>query len=157
MKGAQKLSSQCGPWNQSGDGGDVRIQSQEVPVNADGDVNGRFKACWAQTAGHDDQSIACYSSAANPKIAKTAHDAGGLLYYDGANLNAILGKVKPGDMGDVLLNLHKTFATPYGGGGPGAGPVGVSERLCPIYRCQSLPKKPSGRRRSAALSLVRVR
>jgi glycine dehydrogenase subunit 2 len=66
-------------------------------------------------------------------IAKTVHDAGGLLYYDGANLNAILGKVKPGDMGfDVLhMNLHKTFATPHGGGGPGAGPVGVSERLLP--------------------------
>jgi len=62
------------------------------------------------------------------------HGAGGLLYYDGANLNAILGKVKPGDMGfDVLhMNLHKTFATPHGGGGPGAGPVGVSERLVPF-------------------------
>ena len=66
-------------------------------------------------------------------IARTVHDAGGLLYYDGANLNAILGKVKPGDMGfDVLhMNLHKTFATPHGGGGPGAGPVGVGERLLP--------------------------
>ncbi|MGI9327482.1 MAG: aminomethyl-transferring glycine dehydrogenase subunit GcvPB [Pseudomonadales bacterium] len=66
-------------------------------------------------------------------IAKTVHDAGGLLYYDGANLNAILGKVRPGDMGfDVLhMNLHKTFATPHGGGGPGAGPVGVGERLLP--------------------------
>ena len=66
-------------------------------------------------------------------IAATVHDAGGLLYYDGANLNAILGKVKPGDMGfDVLhMNLHKTFATPHGGGGPGAGPVGVGERLLP--------------------------
>jgi glycine dehydrogenase subunit 2 len=62
------------------------------------------------------------------------HAAGGLLYYDGANLNAILGKVKPGDMGfDVLhMNLHKTFATPHGGGGPGAGPVGVGERLVPF-------------------------
>jgi len=67
------------------------------------------------------------------EIAKIVHDAGGLLYYDGANLNAILGKVKPGDMGfDVLhMNLHKTFATPHGGGGPGAGPVGVGERLLP--------------------------
>ena len=66
-------------------------------------------------------------------IAQLVHDAGGLLYYDGANLNAILGKVKPGDMGfDVLhLNLHKTFATPHGGGGPGSGPVGASEALRP--------------------------
>ena len=56
------------------------------------------------------------------------------MYYDGANLNAILGKVKPGDMGfDVIhMNLHKTFSTPHGGGGPGAGPVGVSERLMPF-------------------------
>ncbi|MDQ8039286.1 MAG: aminomethyl-transferring glycine dehydrogenase subunit GcvPB [Rickettsiella sp.] len=68
------------------------------------------------------------------EIAKTIHDAGGLLYYDGANLNAILGKVRPGDMGfDVMhLNLHKTFATPHGGGGPGSGPVAVGERLLPF-------------------------
>ncbi len=67
-------------------------------------------------------------------IAKVVHEAGGLLYYDGANLNAILGKVRPGDMGfDVIhMNLHKTFSTPHGGGGPGAGPVGVSERLRPF-------------------------
>ena len=68
------------------------------------------------------------------EIAKIVHAAGGLLYYDGANLNAILGKVKPGDMGfDVVhMNLHKTFSTPHGGGGPGAGPVAVSERLLPF-------------------------
>lgn len=68
------------------------------------------------------------------QIQKIVHDAGGLLYYDGANLNAILGKVKPGDMGfDVIhINLHKTFSTPHGGGGPGAGPVGVNKRLLPF-------------------------
>ncbi len=67
-------------------------------------------------------------------IANMVHQAGGLLYYDGANLNAILGKVRPGDMGfDVMhLNLHKTFATPHGGGGPGAGPVAVGKRLLPF-------------------------
>ncbi len=65
------------------------------------------------------------------EIAKIVHDAGGLLYYDGANFNPILGKVRPGDMGfDIVhLNLHKTFATPHGGGGPGAGPVGVTKKL----------------------------
>ncbi len=65
------------------------------------------------------------------EIASAVHDAGGLLYYDGANLNPILGVVRPGDMGfDIVhLNLHKTFATPHGGGGPGAGPVAVDERL----------------------------
>lgn len=67
-------------------------------------------------------------------IAEVVHEAGGLLYYDGANLNAILGQYRPGDMGfDVLhLNLHKTFATPHGGGGPGAGPVACNERLKPF-------------------------
>ena len=65
------------------------------------------------------------------EISKAVHDAGGLMYYDGANMNALLGKARPGDMGfDVVhLNLHKTFATPHGGGGPGAGPVGASEEL----------------------------
>jgi len=71
------------------------------------------------------------------KIASIIHEAGGLLYYDGANFNPILGKVRPGDMGfDIVhLNLHKTFATPHGGGGPGAGPVGVTrslERFLPV-------------------------
>ena len=65
------------------------------------------------------------------EISKIIHEHGGLLYYDGANLNAVLGKTRPGDMGfDIVhLNLHKTFATPHGGGGPGAGPVGVKEPL----------------------------
>jgi len=65
------------------------------------------------------------------EIEKIVHEAGGLLYYDGANLNAILGKTRPGDMGfDIVhLNLHKTFSTPHGGGGPGAGPVGVKKHL----------------------------
>jgi len=64
-------------------------------------------------------------------ITRIVHEAGGLLYYDGANLNAIMGKAKPGDMGfDIVhLNLHKTFATPHGGGGPGAGPIGVMSKL----------------------------
>jgi glycine dehydrogenase subunit 2 len=64
-------------------------------------------------------------------IAAAVHGVGGLLYYDGANLNAILGVTRPGDMGfDIVhMNLHKTFAVPHGGGGPGAGPVAVSERL----------------------------
>ncbi|HUX72513.1 MAG TPA: aminomethyl-transferring glycine dehydrogenase subunit GcvPB [Steroidobacteraceae bacterium] len=68
------------------------------------------------------------------EVARIVHGAGGLLYYDGANLNAILGKVRPGDMGfDVMhMNLHKTFATPHGGGGPGSGAVGVGARLLPF-------------------------
>ena len=68
------------------------------------------------------------------EIAQVVHEAGGLLYYDGANANAILGKTTPGTMGfDIVhLNLHKTFTTPHGGGGPGAGPVGVKEKLIPF-------------------------
>ncbi len=68
------------------------------------------------------------------EIAETVHDAGGLLYYDGANLNALLGQARPGDMGfDIMhYNVHKTFATPHGGGGPGAGPVGVTADLAPF-------------------------
>ena len=65
------------------------------------------------------------------KISQAVHEVGGLLYYDGANLNAIMGIVRPGDMGFDIVhsNLHKTFATPHGGGGPGSGPVAVTERL----------------------------
>ena len=84
-------------------------------------------------------------------IADAVHDVGGLLYYDGANLNAILGKVvRPGDMGfDIVhLNLHKTFATPHGGGGPGAGPVAVSERLAPFLPGPRPVRPRSSRRRS---------
>ena len=66
-----------------------------------------------------------------PEIARLEHECGGLLYYDGANLNPMLGRCRPGDMGfDIMhINLHKTFSTPHGGGGPGAGPVGVREGL----------------------------
>jgi glycine dehydrogenase subunit 2 len=68
------------------------------------------------------------------QIAEIVHEAGGLLYYDGANANAIMGIVRPGDTGfDVVhFNLHKTFSTPHGGGGPGAGPIVVSEKLAPF-------------------------
>ncbi|MBU1019766.1 MAG: aminomethyl-transferring glycine dehydrogenase subunit GcvPB, partial [Firmicutes bacterium] len=67
------------------------------------------------------------------EISRLVHDAGGLLYYDGANLNPILGLARPGDMGfDIMhINLHKTFSTPHGGGGPGSGPVGVVKHLVP--------------------------
>jgi len=80
------------------------------------------------------------------EIADIVHDAGGLL-YDGANLNALLGRGRPGDMGfDVMhYNVHKTFATPHGGGGPGAGPVGVVDELA-----EFLPPRESGRRTKGA-------
>jgi len=85
----------------------------------------------------------------NPKIKEItdlAHSVGALMYYDGANLNAILGKCRPGDIGfDVVhLNLHKTFATPHGGGGPGAGPVGVSGKLVDFLPISRVVRRPDG-------------
>ncbi|CAK0771447.1 putative glycine dehydrogenase (decarboxylating) subunit 2 [Gammaproteobacteria bacterium] len=108
---------------------------REIPTDRQGDVD---LAALEQAVGPNTAGIML----TNPStlgiferriqdIAKIVHRAGGLLFYDGANLNAILGKVKPGDMGfDVMhINLHKTFSTPHGGGGPGAGPVAAGERL----------------------------
>ncbi|GAB6152405.1 aminomethyl-transferring glycine dehydrogenase subunit GcvPB [Desulfosporosinus burensis] len=84
------------------------------------------------------------------QITQLVHDAGGLLYYDGANTNAIMGITRPGDMGfDVIhLNLHKTFSTPHGGGGPGSGPVGVKKFLAPF-----LPKPVVVRREDGTFTL----
>ena len=80
------------------------------------------------------------------EIAETVHDAGGLLYYDGANLNALLGRGRPGDMGfDIMhYNVHKTFATPHGGGGPGAGPVGVVDDLAELLPSPRVRKTDAG-------------
>jgi glycine dehydrogenase subunit 2 len=110
---------------------------KEVPTDAEGNVDlGALAAAVSpRTAGlmlTNPSTLGVFERSIE-KIRDIVHQAGGLLYYDGANLNAILGKVKPGDMGfDVIhMNLHKTFATPHGGGGPGAGPVGVAERLLP--------------------------
>jgi len=77
------------------------------------------------------------------EIAELVHEAGGLLYYDGANMNAIMSKTRPGDMGfDVMhYNLHKTFSTPHGGGGPGAGPVGVKKKLAKFLPVPVVSKK----------------
>jgi len=80
------------------------------------------------------------------EVADIVHAAGGLLYYDGANANAIMGIARPGDMGfDVVhLNLHKTFSTPHGGGGPGSGPVGVKEFLVPYLPRPMVEKNAEG-------------
>jgi len=77
------------------------------------------------------------------EIAQIVHDAGGLLYYDGANANAIMGLTRPGDMGfDVVhFNLHKTFSTPHGGGGPGSGPIGVKKALIPFLPTPHIVQK----------------
>jgi len=111
---------------------------REIPTLDDGDVDieALSAALGPHTAGimlTNPSTVGVFERRIT-EIAHRVHEAGGLLYYDGANLNAILGKVRPGDMGfDVIhMNLHKTFSTPHGGGGPGAGPVGVSERLVPF-------------------------
>ena len=111
---------------------------REIPTGSDGDidVDALKEALGPQTAGimlTNPSTVGVFERRIK-EIAALVHEAGGLLYYDGANLNAILGQVRPGDMGfDVIhMNLHKTFSTPHGGGGPGAGPVGVSERLEPF-------------------------
>jgi glycine dehydrogenase subunit 2 len=111
---------------------------REIPTDGDGNVNVEAlkAAVGPQTAGimlTNPSTLGVFDRHIEA-IAETVHGAGGLLYYDGANLNAILGKVRPGDMGfDVIhLNLHKTFSTPHGGGGPGAGPVGVGDTLLPF-------------------------
>jgi len=113
-------------------------QVREIPTLDDGDVDleALRKALGPQTAGimlTNPSTLGVFERRIE-EIARLVHAAGGLLYYDGANLNAILGKVRPGDMGfDVIhMNLHKTFSTPHGGGGPGAGPVGVGARLEPF-------------------------
>jgi glycine dehydrogenase subunit 2 len=111
---------------------------REIPTDENGDVSieALKAAVGPQTAGlmlTNPSTLGVFERKIT-EIAKIVHDAGGLLYYDGANLNAILGRVKPGDMGfDVIhMNLHKTFSTPHGGGGPGAGPVAANERLVPF-------------------------
>jgi glycine dehydrogenase subunit 2 len=110
----------------------------EIPTGPDGDVDldALRAAVGPNTAGimlTNPSTVGVFDRKIL-EMSKVVHAAGGLLYYDGANLNAILGKVRPGDMGfDVIhMNLHKTFSTPHGGGGPGSGAVGVSERLMPF-------------------------
>jgi glycine dehydrogenase subunit 2 len=111
---------------------------REIPTNKNGDLDleALKAAVGPQTAGimlTNPSTLGVFERNIQ-EMQRIVHAAGGLLYYDGANLNAILGKVRPGDMGfDVMhMNLHKTFATPHGGGGPGSGPVAVNERLLPF-------------------------
>ena len=111
---------------------------RELPTGSDGDIDiAALKAAVGpKTAGimlTNPSTLGVFDRGI-VEVANIVHDAGGLLYYDGANLNAICGKVRPGDMGfDVIhMNLHKTFSTPHGGGGPGSGAVGVGTRLLPF-------------------------
>jgi len=107
----------------------------EIPSTKEGTVDLEIlqKVLSEKTAGFmltNPNTLGIFESGIDD-IARLVHKAGALLYYDGANMNAIMGKARPGDMGfDIVhLNLHKTFSTPHGGGGPGSGPVGVKEKL----------------------------
>ena len=121
-----------------------------IPTNADGGVDLEKYA-----AAMDDEVAAVMLTCPSTlglferdilKLAELAHQRDALLYYDGANLNALLGRCRPGDLGfDVVhVNLHKTFATPHGGGGPGAGPVGVKARLIPYLPTSIVVKRADG-------------
>ena len=130
-------------------------QVREIPTDASGDVDleALRAAVGPQTAGimlTNPSTLGVFERRIR-EIAGIVHEAGGLLYYDGANLNAILGKVRPGDMGfDVIhMNLHKTFSTPHGGGGPGAGAVGVSQRLLPFLPVPVVMRTEDGAYRQA--------
>ena len=107
----------------SGPDGLVSLEHLEQVVKEQGDNIAAMMMTNPNTLGIFEKDI--------PKIAQLVHDCGGLMYYDGANLNPMLGYCRPGDMGfDVMhINLHKTFSTPHGGGGPGSGPVGVRKGL----------------------------
>ncbi len=111
---------------------------RELATGPDGDIDleALRQAVGPQTAGimlTNPSTLGVFERQIQ-EVARIVHEAGGLLYYDGANLNAILGRALPGAMGfDVIhMNLHKTFSTPHGGGGPGSGAVGVNQRLAPF-------------------------
>ncbi len=140
---------------------------REIPTlgNGDVDVEALKKVLGPKTAGimlTNPSTIGVFERRI-VEIARLVHEAGGLLYYDGANLNAILGKVRPGDMGfdAIHMNLHKTFSTPHGGGGPGAGAVGVSKRLEPFLPIPMIGKADDGsfhlvRKKDRPLSIGRL-
>ena len=124
--------------------------TKEIPTDEHGNVNinalkealgpevAGFMLTAPSTLGLFDKNV--------KEICRLVHEVGALAYCDGANLNAIMGRLRPGDLGfDVMhINLHKTFATPHGGGGPGSGPVGVSEKLVPYLPISRVCKRHDG-------------
>jgi glycine dehydrogenase subunit 2 len=123
---------------------------RELPTSPSGDIdlNALKDMLGPQTAGimlTNPSTLGVFERQIT-EVSRLVHEAGGLLYYDGANLNAILGHVRPGDMGfDVMhLNLHKTFATPHGGGGPGAGPVACNDTLKEFLPIPIVAKEGNG-------------
>jgi glycine dehydrogenase subunit 2 len=126
------------------------FQVVKVPSDSNGQVRGTAvrELCSEKTAGMMftvPNTLGLFEGEV-VEVCQAVHDAGGLMYYDGANMNALLGRARPGDMGfDIVhLNLHKTFATPHGGGGPGAGPVGVTRKLADYLPVPVVSKGKSG-------------
>lgn len=119
----------------SDENGNVDLKALKEELNSE--VAGLMLTC-PNTLGLFDPNV--------KEICKMVHEAGGLCYCDGANMNAIIGRLRPGDLGfDVMhVNLHKTFATPHGGGGPGSGPVGVCEKLVPFLPTSRVVKREDG-------------
>jgi glycine dehydrogenase subunit 2 len=122
----------------------------KVPSDENGQVRAKSveELCSARTAGMMftvPNTLGLFEGEV-AEVCGAVHRAGGLMYYDGANMNALLGRARPGDMGfDVAhLNLHKTFATPHGGGGPGAGPVGVTRKLADYLPVPVISKSKDG-------------
>lgn len=118
-------------------GGDGDVDIDDLKAKLSPEVAGLMLTC-PNTLGLFDPRV--------EEICSLVHEAGGLTYCDGANFNAIAGRLRPGDLGfDVMhVNLHKTFATPHGGGGPGSGPVGVVERLAPYLPVSIIEKRADG-------------
>jgi len=126
------------------------MKAVEIKSNAKGlvDLDALRAVCGPKTAAMmltNPNTLGLFETAIE-EIAKIVHDAGGLLYLDGANMNALTGIVRPGDMGfDMMhLNLHKTFSTPHGGGGPGAGPIAVRDDLGPYLPSPWIVAEPDG-------------
>lgn len=126
------------------------FKTVSIKTNAQGDIDlEELKArCSERTAGlmlTNPNTLGVFSPSIID-VCSIVHEAGGLLYYDGANLNAILNVVRPGDMGfDVMhINLHKTFSTPHGGGGPGSGPVLCNDKLAPFLPLSQVVKLEKG-------------
>jgi glycine dehydrogenase subunit 2 len=122
----------------------------KVPSDASGQVRASAvkQLCSEKTAGMMftvPNTLGLFESEV-AEVCDAVHDSGGLMYYDGANMNALLGRARPGDMGfDIVhLNLHKTFATPHGGGGPGAGPVGATRKLAEYLPVPVVSKSKEG-------------
>ena len=121
-----------------------------IPSDASGDMDlEKFKAALNNETAGVMLTLPSTLGLFNPKVKEiiaAVHAVDGLMYYDGANFNAIMGRIKPGALGFDLchLNLHKSFSTPHGGGGPGTGPVGVCEKLCPFLPVSRVVKTNAG-------------